>query len=465
VVCEEVRHCLGVARRGFVLRSFVAAVFMALPVALVLLAAALYARRAGWGDFAVWPVAGFVAWAAGALVVSFGRWRDDRRTAAKLDHLATTKDRFLTACEFEVASSPTTDAAMREIARFAGGFACDQLGAWPRVPSARLGLAVLALAAAAFVPIIEPTVPPELPAAESLLEKAAAVARELANSDPTAEAAAREMEEKQRALARSDDPLRDALRAIAEFEQSLGTSAARPLNPTELASLAAGLAVPAPNAAEAIERGNPQDAASEVAQLDEQTLREVLDEAAAAAASERLRRMAEQNAPRELSQALRASGARSDARRQAMASLQALKSPGSTQQGKEGPSAEGTAAQSETGEESANADGDTNEGRAGSERDRGEGSELDRSAERQFGARPNDDLLGGIEGDGASDVHVQRGEGSLPTRATTGTRETLDAAANAALEAVRRENIPPGSARVVKRYFDNLRSTEPAPAE
>lgn len=451
---------------------------------------------------------------AGALIWTAARRASLHETAERIDALAQTRDRFITALSFSQRADADPSAlercALAECRGFAAAFD-PQPFTRLRVPRRAAWLLAPALACALVIAtahFFHEKNRPDPAASELLAEKAGALetlakqvdkANETEKSDELKKLAEelRKSEARLREDARPDeDANKTALRELSTLEEKID----RMRTPEELAALATELQkMPsAKNAADALRRGDLAGAAEELEKLareaagqspaEREKLARALQEALARAQANRQGQLAQamndaanmsdaQQALQRLAEALRqaaaqrrsGAGAQSRALQGALAALQAMKlgrpvgDASDSAAGADGRAADQRVAiqnfQNGKPQAALAIDPAAPSGQAGSEHDTG-------TTKTPFGApqkraesdSPASDLAG-VLGHGESLQSLVTTHGDTAKSAQR-YRTLYDAMAPAAEDALEQENIPPGSRFFVKRYFEKIRPKE-----
>lgn len=402
-----------------------------------------------------------------AAVVAITHWWSDRRVAKELDARASTHDRFLTVLDLSTAEpAGLTSTVQREVTRFAATFSLRQTLRL-QIPFRRYLWILLPLLALAGIEgmrqIRQAQVAPEQIQAKALL----AAVRKAAEKHPEDQALqeeAQKLEATETQLDTSLEPLREALRALADLEQSL--AAQGQLTPGESQALADALSAANPQLASDLRAGSQEAAAKSLSQLDPESVAKALEEAARHLEKSRLRELSSQSpeeAQTRLVKMVSPSGENKSNRSRFLAQVQDLKSGSSQTQG-EATSAPGEGEgdfppgkkKGDPGENDQAPPGDS----PGSEEDKGRGSDLAGEADPTQKSSGPDEFLPGTSGDGASLVEIFRASGRDDPEARQAYRSAYDSAQPAALDSVNREEIPPGSRILVRRYFEAIRPKE-----
>lgn len=402
-----------------------------------------------------------------AAVVAIGYWWNDRRVARELDVRGSTGDRFLTALDLRDADPVgLTVSVQQEVARFAASFSLSQ-ALRIAVPFHRYLWILIPLLALFGVErmlhLRQAQIAPEQTRAKALLA-AVRQAAEKYPQDKALQEEAQKLESTEEQLDTSIEPLREALRALSDLEQSL--AAQTQLTPGESKALADALSASNPQLASDLRSGNQDAAADSLSQLDPKSVAKALEEAARHLEKSRLRELSpqsQQEAQTRLVKMVSPSEPNSSDRSQFRAQVQDLKS-GSSQAQDDAPAAPGEGeGDSPPGKEKAGS-GENDQappgGSPGSEQDKGRGSDLTGEADPTHKTSGPDEFLPGTSGDGASLVEIFRASGRDDPEARQAYRSAYDSAQPAALDAVNREEIPPGSRILVRRYFEAIRPKE-----
>ena len=411
-----------------------------------------------------WPAAIVCPLTLAALAGVY-RWRSLKSVARELDARAKTKDRFVTALALP-ADDPLFDAVRREASAFASSLRLSEhlrLSApgkkvlWLLLPLIALGLLK------GFQEWRANRLAPELAIAQKLIEQVRHAAELEAKIDKGFQQIAEQLQSTERQVMHSPEPLREALRTLAELEQKL--SAQSELDAAETIALAEALARDHPELASNLRAGKNEDAAKGVAQLDPAELANALEQAARHLETRRLRELAEQlpvAAKLQLGMMLGSSrGSGNETRRRFVSVLRDMKSgtQDPVRQEAPGPESVEVAPGSEKSTVSA-ADNASPAGEPGSENDLGRGSDLSEAAEPVSPPQGSEDFVAGQIGEGASLVELFHAAGNDDPKARRAYHSAYQTAAPAALDAVSREQIPAGSRLLVRRYFEAIRPKE-----
>ena len=423
-----------------------------------------------------WPVPAVVALGAAPLLAAAGLalfwWRSLVDVAREVDARAATRDRFLTVLQLDRnEASSLTQAIRTEVAAFASCLQLKDHLRW-KIPGRKLLWLLVPLAGLAGTELFRHwrETRPEVAEARQIVEKARLAANDQAKETPGFEKVVRELEIVRERLSESPEPLRDALRALAELEQKLSASAggASALSSGEAAALAEALAGGHSKLAADLRSGHNADAAEGVARMDPEALAQALAEAARHVENVRLRELARQGgarAQKQLVSMLQNSGgtAGDSARRKFLSELSDIKSGTQAANGETDGGKDGEAGESPDGAEKsapARADNAPPGGGAGSEKDLGRGTDLAGEADPGQDLRAVEDFVPGRAGEGASLGESFRSAGGDDPKAAQAYRSAYRSALPAALDAVNREEIPSGSRLLVRRYFEAIRPKE-----
>jgi hypothetical protein len=463
-VNATVRQKLSEARGRLVWNQFLHASGGALFAGLAGAVAWRIFDRPGWQNALPWLVGISLLAALGAAVA---RWRSLVDVAREVDARLGTKDRFLTELQ---TTEPTAwaDAMHREVETYAANL---RLGERLRLPGpgVRFLWLLLPLVALGVLEGLHHVrlagKQEELAAAREILQKT----RDAAPPDDKELAkAAEELADVEKRLPETKEPLREALRALAELERKLASaSSGDALSPAETAALADAVAAEAPQLAGELRSGDAQGAADSVAKLDPAALAKALEQAAQHLENRRLEELArDRNAQQQLGSILRSSsGEGTGQRKKFLSALRDIKQGNSGRNEKDGQnnSGEGEPSDAPNGGEKPDAglaDNAPPGGRPGSDRDLGKGSDLGSQKDPESGDDRPEEFVSGQMGDGASLVEMLRAAGGDDPQARRAWKSAWQTAAPAALDAVAREEIPPGSRLMVKRYFEAIRPKE-----
>jgi hypothetical protein len=454
------------ARRWLVLQQFLDYAVWGLFTGLAVLAVS----RATSASFArvevSWPVAIAPPLTLAALA-GISRWLSLKSVARELDARARTKDRFVTALALPANETGLLlDAARRETSQFASTL---RLGEHLRLraPGRKALWLLLPLAALALLEGLHERranrLAPELADAQKLIEQVRRAADLEAKQDKEFQKISEQLQDTERQLTHSPEPLREALRTLADLEQKLSPPSG--LDTAETIALAEALARDHAELASNLRSGKNVEAARGVAQLDPADLANALEQAARHLKTRRLRELAEQPpaaAKLRVGIILGSShGSGDETGRRFVSVLRDLKSgtQASADQGTQGLESVGGAPGSEKSTASA-ADNAPPAGEPGSENDLGRGSDRSEEAGSVVPPQVSDDFVAGEIGEGASLVEIFRAAGNDDPEARRAYRSAYQTAAPAALDAVSREQIPTGSRLLVRRYFEAIRPKE-----
>jgi len=444
---------------------FVAWAAWALALSLFLL---LIWRALAWSHPA-WPQGSPLVVVGAALLVAalaaLLSWHDRHRVARELDRRARTKDRFVSLLEVP-ADLPASPLIERDVERFSESLSLRGLFR-PALPVAPLAVALIAVAGLATMAYFHQqrtdSLTKERTAAETLLKKAEAVLRQ--SETPPPPEVQRELDKAWEQVADSTQPKREAFRAISELEKKLAAAAqAATLSAEDRQALAQALAGEHARLSQALSQGANDDAASQAAALDPEALAKALEEAAKHRENSRLRELTRPSAQETQQSLVQVLSAPSNARKLQQALREAK--AGNDSQNSEQPqqvAAGGLPADAPPGQEkSQGSDSEQSPqgGDPGSELDQGKGDDLQQENDRTAEATSQDDTLNSVTGQGPSRVAASglSGDGAGDTQRPL---QNIDRAAiSAALQEINRENIPPGSQILVRRYFESIRPKE-----
>ena len=454
------------ARRWLVLQQFLDYAVWGLFTGLAVLAVSRATSPSFSRAEVSWPIA-IVCPLTLAALAGLYRWRSLKSVARELDVRAKTKDRFLTALALPTSETgPLFDAARRETSAFASTLrlgehlrlsAPGKKALWLVLPLAALGLLE------GFHEWRANRLAPELAIAQKLIEQVRRAAELEAQKDKGFQQITEQLQNAERQLTHSPEPLREALRTLAELEQKLSPQSE--LDAAETIALAEALARDHTELASNLRSGKNADAARGVAQLDPAELANALEQAARHLETRRLRELADQPpaaAKLQLGMMLDSSRGRgNETGRRFVSVLRDMKSgtQGSARQGTQGLESVEAAPGSEESTASAT-DNAPPAGEPGSENDLGRGSDLAEEAERVIPPPGSEDFVAGEIGEGASLVELFHAAGNDDPKARRAYHSAYQAAAPAALDAVSREQIPAGSRLLVRRYFEGIRPKE-----
>ncbi len=398
------------------------------------------------------------------------RWRSLHDVAVALDALAGTKDRFLTALVLDGgASDEIATAIRREAARFCSGLRIGPLR--PHPPGKRLGFLLLPLLGFAVVEglpawrSLHP--PPGREDALALIAEARRAAEEHAPEDHELEKAAEELAQAEARVKDSTDPMREALRALADLERRLAAASdgSAPLDQAAAEDLAEAVQAQQPGLAEALRAGKAAAAAREVAAMDPGDLAKALEQAARHRENQQLRELAGQPAgaaQARLRQMLdpgendRGEGQKG----RFLASLRDIKngtSPPSPQDARGQGEQPGDVPEGKEKPAPARADLAPPGGSPGSEKDVGQGQDASGENDPQKPSHAAEEFVSGVQGQGDAIVEMLRTAGGDDPNARRVYRSAYETAAAAAIDAVNQEEIPAGSRILVRKYFESIR--------
>lgn len=463
-VNATVRQKLSEARGRLVWNHFLHISVWALLVGLTAVVVWRAFNRTGWLEALPWFLIGSLAV---ALFVAVLRWRSLGDVALELDARAGTKDRFHTELQTTV-ESPWAEAMHREVAAYAANLRVGDQLKLPK-PGKRFLWLLVPLAALA---ILEGFHHMQLAGRKDELAEAQEMIRETQKAVPKDDEelakAADELAQLEKKLPDSKEPLREAMRALAELERKLAVgSGQNALTAAETAALADALAAQAPQLAGELRSGGGEGAANSVAKLDPEALAKALEQAAKHLENRRLQDLArDRQGQQQLSSMLKSSpGEGSGQRKKFLSALRDIKQGNSKDQkdGEQNSPGNGEPSEAPNGGEkpdSGMADNAPPGGAPGSDKDLGKGRDLgDQKDPGESGGRP-EEFVAGQMGDGSSLVEMLRAAGGDDPKAQRAWKSAWQTAAPAALDAVAREEIPPGSRLMVKRYFESIRPKE-----
>lgn len=463
-VNETVRQKLSEARGRLVGNSFCHAAIGTLFAGLTTAAVWRAVNRSNWLEAVPWLLA--LALLA-ALGVALWRWRSLGDVAREVDIRLGTKDRFVAELQTTEAT-PWADALHCEVAAYAANLRVGEQLRLPG-PGRRVLWLLLPMAALALLEGVHRArlagMRDELATAQELIRKAKDA---LPPEDKELAKEAEDLTDLEKKLADTNDPVREAMRALAELERKLASASVQnALSPAEAAALADALAAEAPQLSEQLRSGNAQGAAEGVAKLDPAALAKALEQAAKHLENRRLQELArDPKAQQQLGSILRSSGEGSGQRKKFLSALKDIKQ-GNSGESKEkdqqdGPGG-GEPSDAPNGGEKPDAglaDNAPPGGRPGSDKDLGKGSDLDGQKDPEAGDARTEEFVAGQMGEGTSLVEMLRAAGGDDAKARRAWKSAWQTAAPAALDAVAREEIPPGSRLMVKRYFEAIRPKE-----
>lgn len=444
-----------------------------------------------------------------ALAWTAARRASLHETAARIDALAQTRDRFVTALAFseKARGSELEKCALAECGRFIAGFDARRFTRlrWPRRAAWLLAPALGCCAMLGLAHFVREKNPPD-PAAEALTGEKARELEILARQIDKANEAEKndELKKLAEALRRSEARLREAscsrdaankavLRELSSLEAM--AEAARNAKAQELAALAQALrqaASATKEAGAALERGELASGAEQLEKIARETarqsaaereklaraLRQALAEVEAGELSKSAGELAASgDAPRalqKLAEALRRlagepqrgrAGGKNQTLQQAIAALQEMKA-GRAEHGDagDGGAARGQIAMQDFQKEGeprtgALADAGAPGGQAGGEHDTGTTQTPLGPAQKRAAENENASLISGAPGEGESLQSLVTTHGGS-AQSSRRYRALYDAARPAAEDALQQENIPLGSRFFVRRYFENIRPKE-----
>jgi hypothetical protein len=454
---------LSEARRRLVLQQFLNYAVWTLVSGLAILAVSHATSLIFPTAQVSWPAAIFGPLVLAALGGLY-RWRSLKSVARELDRRAKTKDRFVTVLALSASETgPLGEAVRREISTFAASLPLREY-LQLKAPGKRALWLLLPLVALALFEGLHQSrarrLAPELAIAQKLIEQAQRAAELEAKKDKEFLQITEQLQEAGNQLTSSSEPLREALRALAELEQRFSPQSE--LDPAETIALADALAQDHAELASNLRSGKNAEAAEGVAQLDPEELAKALEQAARHLETRRLLELAAQApavAKLHLGKMLRSS--RDNQKGQFVRLLREIKSgmEGWTLEGAQDPVVVEAAPRNEKSTAST-ADSVQPAAAPGSENDPGSGSDLSEEAEPLVSAPGSEDFVPGEIGQGASLVELFRAAGNDDPKARRAYQSAYQTAVPAALDAVNREQIPAGSRLLVRRYFEGIRPKE-----
>jgi hypothetical protein len=459
---------LKMAQRWLVLQQFVDYAVWALAAGLTVLALSHAVSLNVPKSHASWPIIFLVPLAFAALAGIY-RWRSLRAVAREIDARVKAKDRFLTALALPASEAGALcDAVHRETSAFASSLPLRKFLRL-ELPRRRALWLLPPLVALAFLEGVHQwrasTLAPELAVARKLVEQARRNAELEVEKEKEFQKVAEQLQDTERELATSPQPLREALRTLAELEQRLSPQSE--LSAAETLALAEALAQNHAKLASDLRAGKNAEAGKAAAQLDPAELASALEQAARHLESRRLRELANQApaaARLTLGMMLGSPSGNGDemGRRRFVSALRDMKNgiQGAGQGGAQG--LEASEPRQPGGEKSpASAlDNAPPGGAPGSENDPGRGKDLSQENEGADQTPGSEDFIAGQTGEGASLVELFHTAGNDDPRARRAYHSAYQAAEPAALDAVSHEQIPAGSRLLVRRYFEAIRPKE-----
>jgi hypothetical protein len=441
---------------------------------------AVWGLLAGLAVFAIGRVAATsipkaeVSWLAAlasslalAAVGAIYRWRSLRTVARELDVRARTKDRFLTALALPTNETGTlVDAARHETSMFASTLnprehlplrVPAKKALWLLLPAVALGLWE------GLQTWQADRLAPELATAQKLVQQAREAAELEAKKDEAFRLIAEQLQTTEDQLAASREPLREALRTLADLEQKLSSQSG--LDSAEANALAEALSANHAELALNLRAGRNADAARDLAQMDPAELASALEQAARHLETKRLRELAARSAAAaklQLGIMLGTSpGSGNETARRLVVALRDIKSGAGLADLGRAQQLEG-AELSPRNEESPSYDADNAppSGLPGTDKDFGRGEDLTQEADPPNSPGGNEDFVEGEIGEGASLMELFRAAGNDDPKARRAYRSAYQTAVPAALDAVDREHVPAGSRLLVRRYFEAIRPKE-----
>jgi hypothetical protein len=392
------------------------------------------------------------------------RWRFLESVARELDTRANAKDRFVSALALPTNEKGTVvDAARREMAVFAANLRVFEY-LRPKIPGnipwLLLPLFALVLVNGFYI-WHSNELAPELTSAQKLVEEARSAAEHEAKKEEEFKVVVEQLEKTQKELTDSAEPLREALRALAELERKLSGQSG--LDSAEITALAEAFASDHSELASQLRAGKSAEAARAVAELNPAEIAKALEQAARHLETGRLRELVDQiPATAKVQLVMMLSSSRRNGneggRHRFLATLRDLKN-GTV--GADQNSAHGIEIPSGREKSSASsADNAPPAGLPGSENDRASGENLSKETEPDNQPPADEDFVAGEIGEGSSLVELFRAAGNDDPKARRAYQDAYQTALPSALDAVSREQIPPGSRLLVRRYFEAIRPKE-----
>jgi hypothetical protein len=247
--------------------------------------------------------------------------------------------------------------------------------------------------------------------------------------------------------------MQDALAALADARARMAASMDLGLQPAEAEAVADGIETANSKLAEDLRAGRYDDAAKEMASVDPAALEKALSDAARHLQNNRMQSLAKSSqAQAGFAKLLQSSSSRDakSQRQKFLASLGDLGDPGKEP-------GDGSAPRSQS-QSSSKDDGAS--GSAGSEKDLGEGGKIEGTAAADKADTSKQDQLEGEIGEGPSEAKLIRFTGNQDAQTTREFRQAFPGVLAAAIDAVDREDVPPGSRLMVRRYFESIRPAE-----
>jgi hypothetical protein len=404
-----------------------------------------------------------------AALIASASWWNSKSVARELDRRAHTKDRYLSFLALKEQADPiVTPLIEREVSDFSVKLRLEGFFK-PRWPVAALGSAMLAglglMGLEYFHLQQQATLTTERTEARQLLARATAALASTEKNDPESVELTKELKKTWEKIADSTEPRREAFRSLAALEKNLADAAqASSLTGEEQAALAQALNSQKAQITQSLNQGSGDQAAQQIAALDPDTLAKALEEAARHRESARLRELARQPAAQARQTLVKALRAASVSRRLQQALREAKAGENSSNPNDSMQiAALGDPTDAPPGKENGQP-GNLNHvppgGDPGSEHDQGTGEELGKERDRLSGSASQDETLPSITGGGPSRLAATQLSGNGPGEALRPQTPIDQAAIAAALQEINRENIPPGSQVLVRRYFESIRPKE-----
>lgn len=414
-----------------------------------------------------WPQGSLLLLLAASLLVSLigalASWQNRQAVARELDRRARTKDRFVSFLEIP-SGIPAGPLIERDVEKFSESLTLKGLFR-PKIPYAALTAVLVAGLALGVLTHFHrqqaEALTKEQAEAAALLDKA----EKIVNRTSPSPEIQRELEKAWQKIADSTQPKREAFRALSDLEKKLADAAqASALTSEEKQALAQSLPGEHARLSQALMEGTSDEAAAQAAALDPEALAKALEEAAKHRESARLRELARQAAPQAQQSLVQVLSAPANAKKlqQALREAKAGQDSQNSDQSQQ-VAAQGLPTEAPSGQEQGQG-GDLNQppqgGDPGSDKDQEKGDDLGREQERTTGANSQDDTLNAVTGQGPSRVATSQLSGDGAGNAQRALQGVDRAAIAAALQEVTREDIPPGSQILVRRYFESIRPQE-----
>jgi len=409
----------------------------------------------GWPLLAGGPI--FIA-----LVLALLARPSSRKVAMELDRRAAAKDRFLTvlALPDARAEKPVEGAILREAEAFAQNLRVREYFRfrWPRRPWLLMLLPIVGwLALTAAERARKERNGPELANARAMIEKIEKAAQREGKKDPELQKTAEQLKAVNASLENASDPMREAMRALADLEKRLAQAdgegrAADAKSPTPAGH--GSSPQPAPN-------GNQASASQTNASLTPEQLAQAIQDAERHRAQTEMQQMAERMGGARMKPGdSRDNSPNGDggAKQRFLSSLRDIRSGGEDQN--QGSTPDGSPSRNNRQQGAVASDPGPPSGSPGSDHDEGQGSELKDSKDRRPLETAYNESLAGQLGDGSSLIKTYRAAGQDDSKARKAYQSVFDTAEAAALETVSQENVPAGSRLLVRRYFEAIRPPE-----